>query len=162
MAGEHTFFTHDGHLSEAALTAIADGQDDYFSHDVVNHLDHCEHCTARLGDAAFLSVQVGDALASLGKLPATEASTATPPPRWLVAMVATLAVGSLGVRSVGWLRADPVESASMLSDAASDYASLPAVSQVIHALQFAAPLVFLCAALAAGMFASRSLARSAS
>lgn len=162
MASENTFFTHEGHLSEAALTAVADGQEHLLPIDIVTHLDGCEHCAVRLGDAALLSAQVAAAIEGLPQAAAETVPRYALPPRWAMAIVALCAASTLAIRSVSLLRGDPLESASMLFDAANDYASLPAASTVITALQYAAPLAFLCAAIAAGMFASRSLVRSAS
>jgi hypothetical protein len=46
----------DGHLSELALTAVADGEADLLPVETREHLDGCGACQARLGDAALLAV----------------------------------------------------------------------------------------------------------
>jgi hypothetical protein len=51
-----------GHLSEEALAALADEQD-ILPADAISHADVCEHCARRLGEAALLSIVVGDRLA---------------------------------------------------------------------------------------------------
>jgi hypothetical protein len=50
------------HVSELALTAIADGQDDIVDRDAVAHADACEWCAGRMGRAALLSAAVGHAV----------------------------------------------------------------------------------------------------
>jgi hypothetical protein len=81
----------DGHLSEVALVALADGQD-ILPSEAQAHVDGCEACTLRLGEAALLSAGIGMALA--GSMKAAEA----PAPRALavVPIVAGLAVAALG------------------------------------------------------------------
>ncbi len=162
MANDNPFFTHKGHLSESAVTAVADGQEHLLPTDIVSHIDDCEHCAARVGEAALTSAQVAEALEGLAQISPSKAHHEVRPPVWAVVSVSMVAIGSLGFRAASVLQTNPVESASMLFDAASAYASLPAPSSVIQALQYAAPLVFFCTAVAAGTFASRKLARSAS
>jgi hypothetical protein len=55
----------DGHLTEVALTCAADGELDLLPHEALAHLDGCDHCSRRLGEAALLSVAAGDALRAL-------------------------------------------------------------------------------------------------
>lgn len=52
------------HVSELALTAIADGQEAIVTRDAVAHVDACEWCGGRLGRAALLSSAVGVAVAA--------------------------------------------------------------------------------------------------
>jgi hypothetical protein len=52
------------HVSELALTAIADGQEAILARDAIDHADACEWCAGRLGRAALLSAAVGQAVAS--------------------------------------------------------------------------------------------------
>lgn len=47
----------DGHLSEVAVTALADGQTSLLAEDAHAHLATCDACTVRLGDAALRSVE---------------------------------------------------------------------------------------------------------
>ena len=51
------------HVSELAITAIADGQETILQHDAVEHAEACEWCAGRLGRAALLSAAVGQAVA---------------------------------------------------------------------------------------------------
>jgi hypothetical protein len=53
----------DGHLSDVALTAIADGQHAIVARDALAHADACEECSRRLGEAALLSAATGEAMA---------------------------------------------------------------------------------------------------
>ncbi len=54
----------DGHLADVALTCVADGELDLVPPAALDHLDHCDRCSRRLGEAALLSIAVGDALIS--------------------------------------------------------------------------------------------------
>jgi hypothetical protein len=53
----------DGHLSEVAIVALADGQD-ILPAAAASHVEACEGCTRRLGEAALLSANLGGALLS--------------------------------------------------------------------------------------------------
>jgi hypothetical protein len=55
-------FEGDGHASEIALAALADGEVSILGPAVAAHVDGCDSCTARLGEAALVSASVGDAL----------------------------------------------------------------------------------------------------
>lgn len=55
-------FEDDGHLSEIALTAIADGQEAIVAEQAHAHAAHCDACIHRLGEAALLSTSLSDAL----------------------------------------------------------------------------------------------------
>src|SRR5581483_6056104 len=52
-----------GHLSDAALVALADGQDSIVDADARKHADACEACAGRLADLALQSIAVGEAIA---------------------------------------------------------------------------------------------------
>jgi hypothetical protein len=62
LQGPHVF-RDDGHLADAALSALADGQDSIVPREAVQHLDGCDACTQRLGEAALLSYAAADVLA---------------------------------------------------------------------------------------------------
>jgi hypothetical protein len=57
-------FDPDGHVSEIALTALADGEVAIVPAAARGHVDRCETCARRLGAFAILSVEIDDALAS--------------------------------------------------------------------------------------------------
>ena len=50
------------HVSQVALTAIADGQESIVSDAAVQHVETCEWCAGRLGHAALLSSAVSQAM----------------------------------------------------------------------------------------------------
>lgn len=52
----------DGHLSEIALTALADGEEAILPEQAAAHAAGCGACGAALGHAALLSLRVGEAL----------------------------------------------------------------------------------------------------
>ena len=61
LQGPHVF-RDDGHLADPALAALADGQDAIVPREAVSHLDGCDSCTQRLGEAALLSYAAADVL----------------------------------------------------------------------------------------------------
>jgi hypothetical protein len=88
------------HLSEIALTAVADGEGALLGEEqrarAEAHLDACGECSARLGDLALLSLRTGEALASAG-IPAQAhgAERAVSPARPLGIALAVAALGAL-------------------------------------------------------------------
>jgi hypothetical protein len=52
------------HVTELALTAIADGQQSIVQRDAVQHAEACEWCAGRMARAALLSAAVGGAVAT--------------------------------------------------------------------------------------------------
>jgi len=52
------------HVTELALSAIADGQETIASRDAVQHVEACEWCAGRMARAALLSAAVGGAVAT--------------------------------------------------------------------------------------------------
>jgi hypothetical protein len=86
----------DGHLTEIARTAIADGQEAIVPPDAVAHLTACASCTHALGDAALLSSHVAGVLASMSPERAPISSPQTAP--FPIAAIAVAAlVAALGV-----------------------------------------------------------------
>lgn len=77
----------DGHLSEVALTALADGQDELLSAEAAQHVEGCDPCTHRLGELALVSVSVSEALAE-GPAPV---QAPEPFPLWAVVVGLVLA-----------------------------------------------------------------------
>jgi hypothetical protein len=55
----------DGHVTDVALTAVADGELAILPEDVLHHIEACDHCTTRLGAEALLSAQAGEMMAAL-------------------------------------------------------------------------------------------------
>jgi hypothetical protein len=63
-------FEADGHVSELGLTCVADGEIELVPQAALDHLDGCEACGARLGEAALRSVEAGEALRQAALTPA--------------------------------------------------------------------------------------------
>ena len=94
MLPPDSVFRADGHLADAALAALADGQDALVPLAAGAHLDGCDACTHRLGDAALLSLQAAEAFA----LAAVELAPLSAQPRThtpVIAILAGLAVALL-------------------------------------------------------------------
>jgi hypothetical protein len=99
---DELLFEPDGHLTETALTVIADGELDLVSPTALGHLDGCDACSHRLGEAALLSVAASEALvltmgpqAAPNPRPAEPAVAARAP---IVAGPAAITVGAVKVR----------------------------------------------------------------
>ncbi|NOU28028.1 MAG: hypothetical protein HOO96_09005 [Polyangiaceae bacterium] len=88
----NAFFLDDGHVTDAALAAMADAADAAVGDEVLAHVDGCETCLGRLGQAAERSAFVGATLAAHG--PALSQEAPRLPWRWLLG--ATVA-GAFGV-----------------------------------------------------------------
>jgi hypothetical protein len=58
----------EGHASELAISALADGEEAIVPATAREHVDACAACTARLGGAALLSMQTSRAIGELGPL----------------------------------------------------------------------------------------------
>lgn len=56
-------FEADGHVSELGLACVADGESALLPAAALAHLDRCEPCGRRLGEATLLSLVAGEALA---------------------------------------------------------------------------------------------------
>lgn len=69
-----------GHLSELALSTLADGEASALSAATHAHLGGCEHCQARFADAVLEHVAAAEAMALV---PAR--AVVRPPWRWIVA-----------------------------------------------------------------------------
>lgn len=52
----------DGHLTEVALSALADGEAAILPEEAAVHADCCEACARALGEAALLTLRAGEAL----------------------------------------------------------------------------------------------------
>jgi hypothetical protein len=66
-------FDPDGHLGDVTLTCIADGELALVPPSALEHLDQCDCCSRRLGEAALLSVATGDALITMEPRPEARA-----------------------------------------------------------------------------------------
>lgn len=77
----------DGHLTDVALTMLADGEAALLDDEAEPHAARCDACSARLGAAALMSLRVGEELPAL----AARASSAVVAPVASVAPVAPVA-----------------------------------------------------------------------
>jgi hypothetical protein len=59
---DELLWQEDGHASDIAITALADGQDEIIEPVVRFHVSACGFCTSRVGEAVLLSLDVGTAL----------------------------------------------------------------------------------------------------
>lgn len=87
-------FQPDGHLNDAALTALTDGQDEILPQTALAHVTTCDGCAERMGDLALLAVQVHDALAREPELALQPQPVRTPLP--LGAMLIAFALAVIG------------------------------------------------------------------
>ena len=85
-------FGPDGHLTEVALMALADGQD-VCSETATTHLETCDACSERLVGAALLSVDTGEVLREALEDPRAQpvAPTSAPWPAMGLALAIALA-----------------------------------------------------------------------
>ena len=84
-----------GHLSEVALSALADGEEALLDAAMLGHVDACEACAVQLGEVAMRGAHVGDALSLLGA-----AAASVPAPVVVPAPAPIVAVGSTTPRPV--------------------------------------------------------------
>jgi hypothetical protein len=89
-------WTGDGHLSEIAMTAIADGEEAILPRDAFGHLGVCDVCAAGVETAASLSASVSGALSAPVPAEATHAAPALAFPVW----AATLAIAVASVATL--------------------------------------------------------------
>jgi hypothetical protein len=74
-------FAPDGHLTETALACVADGELHLLREGALEHLDGCDACTHRLGEAALFSIVATEALGDRAALAVAAPSAA------LIAMI---------------------------------------------------------------------------
>jgi hypothetical protein len=119
------------HVSELALTAIADGQEAILGDGAVEHVEACERCTSRLGRIALVSSTVGEALVHARGVGASEASSAT-----------ATAVGAPRAMPGGSARATAGRPLRALAVglAVAMLAAVPAVNDILRAPAFASTL----------------------
>ncbi len=92
----------DGHLSEVAATAAADGQDHLLPEAALAHLSECESCMRRVGQAAMLAIDVGEQLVAIAPGPA--AARAPVPTKAIVAALVLAALGAMPALSSASIR----------------------------------------------------------
>lgn len=89
----------DGHLTDVAVTALADGQVELLPESARSHAMVCGGCAERIGAAALMSLDAGQALeeaaGELGLVPAAPIKARQPLP--IAAIAAALVLALLGV-----------------------------------------------------------------
>ena len=80
------------HLSEIALTALGDGQDEIIPKNALDHARACESCGAAMGHAAIASMQVGHAMRPIEEIAIGQERAPVP---WL-AMIGALILAIVG------------------------------------------------------------------
>lgn len=86
----------DGHVADVVVDAIADGEVRIVPLAALNHVNRCDACTVRVGDAALLCIDIGDAMKEAADAPVTLRSTVRPP-AWPLPVPAIVAAGLLAV-----------------------------------------------------------------
>ncbi len=135
---EDLLWQPDGHLTDVALTALADGESTLLSPAAALHAEECEACARRLGDAALFSTLLTEELAPV--LLPVEAPRRLPVAALVVAFALAI-VGSLPVLLdlPRWLldlpRAVLVHTPLALRVAASFLKALSAAETVLRTLK---------------------------
>jgi hypothetical protein len=125
------------HVSDVALTAIADGQEAIVGRAAVEHVDLCEWCAGRLGRAALLSAAVAEAMAEQGPAAARAASRAKAPWRTplalglAVAFAAALPMLASAARVAAFLRAFVSHAVPVLARGGAALAASPATGRLL-------------------------------
>lgn len=102
----------DGHLSEIALTALADGEEAILPEQAATHAAGCGACGAALGHAALLSLRVGEALR---EAPAPVEAQAVTPEEARAAEAGAAAAGGAASASVAPAAAWPMPVAGIVA-----------------------------------------------
>jgi hypothetical protein len=92
---EALIWIDDGHVSDIALTAIADGQSAIVPAEATAHVESCDACAHRLGEAALLSADTAAAVALVAAEERAAARRAARTP--VLAIAAALAVALVGM-----------------------------------------------------------------
>jgi hypothetical protein len=86
----------DGHVTDVVVDAIADGEVKIVPLAMLNHVNRCDACATRVGQAALLSVDISDAMRRAANAPAASRAaviaSSWPIPVRAVAAAALLAV----------------------------------------------------------------------
>ena len=153
-------WTTNGHLSDVAMTAIADGEESILPRDAFAHLGSCDHCAAGVEGAAHLSAEVGRALAEPAL--ATSSAPRALPVRALgismtIAIVAT--IPNLGSARAWLTSAMWVLREGLPIFARHTAAMLPRAWGVFPLMSLMAATLLLLAGLSVARFAPRTIER---
>lgn len=80
----------DGHVSDVVVDSLADGQDEIVDASAREHVDVCELCAGRLGEAVLMAMSVGEAMERAVGV------RAKPWPIPVVAVLAAVVLAALG------------------------------------------------------------------
>jgi hypothetical protein len=83
----------DGHVSDVALTSIADGEVALVIADALDHVESCDHCTGRLGESALRSIESASVLSGYAQALAAKPVVAQPAARGIPFRVIAVALG---------------------------------------------------------------------
>ena len=89
----------DGHVTDVVGDTLADGQDEAVPESARVHVEACDLCTQRLGDALLLTMQVGEALQASVEQAVEQAvgqTAARPWPVPIPAILVAVVVAALG------------------------------------------------------------------
>jgi hypothetical protein len=157
-------WTSEGHLSEVAMTAIADGEEAILPRDAFGHLGVCEVCAAGVEGAASLSAVVSRALSAPVPVEARQAVKARIAfPVWAATLaIAVAAVATLphlgGLRPwMGRLSWALHEGTPILTRHA--VALLPRAWSWLPVMSLAAAMLLLLAGLSVARLAPRAIER---
>jgi hypothetical protein len=157
-------WTADGHLSEVAMTAIADGEEAILPRDAFGHLGLCEVCAAGVEGAASLSAAVNRALTApaLAEVPQA-APRQLAFPVWAAALAMAVA-GLATLPNLGVLRAWTArlgwalrEGTPMFTRHAASF--LPHAWNWLPLMSLTAAMLLLLVGLSVARFAPRALER---
>jgi hypothetical protein len=155
-------WTAEGHLSDVAMTTIADGEEAILPRDAFGHLGLCEVCAAGVESAAALSASVSRALTAPAETPhAPEVKLRFP--IWAAAMTAAVAAVAT-LPNLGAMRAWPgrmwwvlSEGAPMLTRHAVTF--LPRAWNWLPVMSLTAAMLLLLAGLSVARLAPRAIER---
>ncbi len=137
-------WSEDGHVTEAVIAALADGEREIVADEAARHVERCDDCTRRLGEAALASLEVGELVQALPQealepvaaraheaVAATDSGPASSMPLPKLSLAAALLLAALGAvpglvdvgQSAPSLPADMVRGLPIVADAVGNAAA---------------------------------------
>ena len=153
------------HLSEVALSMIADGEDALVPIAAHTHLETCDRCAVKLGELALLSVSVADAMqiATKSESFAPVSRSQRPVPVWAIAVGLVIALLGSGPALValpaqlgGWLLAVPRALPSFLR---STVVVARALAEALADRGPVVPIAVACVMIIVGLLVARAAPR---
>ncbi len=93
----------DGHVTDVVVDTLADGQEDAVPAEVKDHVQACDPCTQRLGEALLLTLEVGEALRKAKSVVEAPSVQAWPIPVPAVAAAVVLAAAGMSAALGEWI-----------------------------------------------------------